>query len=245
LGHQESTTIDPRFGVATSLTNPNSITTTVELDDFGRTVRARSPLGTSTVRSYCIIGPYNSSNTPGCPTPSTGESPLNAARFIHVESRSTADVKNGAFVRVFYNRLGQTVRTVTEAFDGVNQTGGAERLIAQDSEYDSRGAAVISTQPYFLDTKSSLATGNVKHGMTTAVFDVNFGNAGGCTTVGSLHVKSDHPQYQKIYTSALAAYMGNKKLSAYVHACEPLLWYSAPETTYNTVKASGSPAISD
>ncbi len=72
-----------------------------------------------------------------------------------------------------------------------------------------------------------------------------FGNAGGCTIGGLLYVKSDHPQYKQLYGAAITALVAGKKLSAYVHSCESILWFSVPSTTYNLVGSAGSLAIGE
>ncbi len=72
-----------------------------------------------------------------------------------------------------------------------------------------------------------------------------FSNPGGCTFANQLFVKSDHPQYKQIYAAALAAYVGKQKISAYVHGCETVLWYSAAPNTFGIVYSYSSLAISD
>ncbi len=72
-----------------------------------------------------------------------------------------------------------------------------------------------------------------------------FGNAGGCVVSNHLFVKGDHPQYKLMYAAALAAYAGKQKITAYVHGCEPVLWYSEAVTTYNIVHSNSSLAITD
>lgn len=72
-----------------------------------------------------------------------------------------------------------------------------------------------------------------------------FGNPGGCTFGNQLFVKSDHPQYKQIYAAAMSAYLSKAKVSAYVHGCEPVVWYSAAPNTFNVVYSYSSLAISD
>lgn len=71
-----------------------------------------------------------------------------------------------------------------------------------------------------------------------------FGNPGGCTYGNLMFVKSDHPQYKQMYATALAAHMGKQKISAYVHSCEVVAWFSAGQTM-NAVHSYSSLAISD
>ncbi len=72
-----------------------------------------------------------------------------------------------------------------------------------------------------------------------------FGNVGGCTFENQLFIKIDHPQYKQIYAAALAAFAGKYKISAYVHGCETVAWYSGPPNTFNIVHAYSALAISD
>jgi hypothetical protein len=66
-----------------------------------------------------------------------------------------------------------------------------------------------------------------------------FGNPSNCTITNAVWVKSSHPQYDKIYSTALAAFMGNKKLVIYSHNCETVGWYVTPEHNFNVLGASG------
>ena len=78
--------------------------------------------------------------------------------FVHTESHDNtagSGVKNGPFTRVYTDRAGRKLRTVTEAYDGPSQPGGLNRLVVQDTDYSPAGTPVIATQPYFLDSGSS------------------------------------------------------------------------------------------
>lgn len=173
--HPESRTFDPRFGAVTSVTGPNALTTTWTLDDFGRKVREQRADNTATVMYYCYISGRGandlSSNSANCPAPAAGEIPGDALMFVHSEPRNTSDLKSGPFSRVYTDKAGRKLRTVTEAFDGTNQAGGTGRLIVQDIDYNQYGVQVIATQPYFLDTLSSTGTGASDYGMTLTQVD--------------------------------------------------------------------------
>ncbi|MEC5161530.1 MULTISPECIES: RHS repeat-associated core domain-containing protein [unclassified Janthinobacterium] len=175
LSQSESKTFDPRFGAVLSLTGPNALTTTWELDDFGRTVRESRADGTSSVSYYCYLagkGVDTSSSTPGCPAPTSSEAPVEAISFVHSEQRNTSNVKNGPFSRAYMDRVGRKIRTVTEAFDGATQPGGVDRLIVQDTDYSVHGAPLVTTQPYFLDTRASINGGAANsYGMSTSEYD--------------------------------------------------------------------------
>src|SRR6267154_889157 len=158
LTQSETRFFDPRFGVPVKLIGPNQLPTTWQLDDFGRKVRETRADNTSTVSFYCILsasGLDTGSNTPGCPAPAAGEAPADAVQVVHSEPRDTSDVKMGPFTRVYTDRLGRQLRGVTESFDGSSQNSG---LIVKDTTYDTFGAKVMETQPYFPNLGSSSAT---------------------------------------------------------------------------------------
>ncbi len=67
----------------------------------------------------------------------------------------------------------------------------------------------------------------------------SFGNPGECSTGNQFYVKKDHPQYDKIYSAVLSAHASGKEIMAYIHTCEPVLWYSVNSVTYNTLGPSG------
>ena len=66
-----------------------------------------------------------------------------------------------------------------------------------------------------------------------------FGNPAGCTQANAIWVKGAHPQYDKIYSTVLAAFMAGKKINVYAHSCEPVGWYSTTDITYNVLGPSG------
>ena len=73
----------------------------------------------------------------------------------------------------------------------------------------------------------------------------SFGNGGSCAISNQLYVKRDHPQYKEIYATALAAMLGKYRIRAYVHGCEPVLWYSAAENTFNVVYSYATLSIAE
>ena len=68
----------------------------------------------------------------------------------------------------------------------------------------------------------------------------SFGNVDGCSVADRFYVQNGHPQYKEIYSTVLAAFMAGKKIQAYIDGCNPVTWYSAPTTTYNTVTPSST-----
>lgn len=176
LNQSETKVLDPRFGNPLSLTGPNGLTTTWQVDDFGRTIRETHADGNSTVTYYCLITgrvSNTTSNSPNCTSinPPATEIPGLAVSFVHSEPHNSSDIKNGALTRVYMDAAGRKLRSVTEAFDGASQAGGASRFIVQDTDYNSQGAVLVSTQPYFLDSSSSTASGSGSYGMSTSVLD--------------------------------------------------------------------------
>jgi RHS repeat-associated protein len=175
LGQVSSALFDARFGVKTSVTDASGLTATAQLDDFGRVIKEMKPDGTSTVTQYCYLPgrvTNTSSNSTGCATSVPADAPADAVSYVHAESRDTANVKMGPYARTYADRLGRTIREVTESFDGASQPVGVKgKLIAKDTVYSPVGTKVMETQPYFLATGSSLTTGANDVGVTRTVYD--------------------------------------------------------------------------
>jgi RHS repeat-associated protein len=168
LEHKEQREVDPRFGTVLKLTGPNSLATKVVLDDFGRATQEQRADGTSTHTHYCILagrGMEAGSSSPGCAQHSlaTNEAPTLAVQYVHSEPRDKAGSKMGPFARVYTDRLGRKIREVGESFDG--------RLVVHDTQYNAYGAAILTTQPYFLASGSSTAGGSADAGMTLTTYD--------------------------------------------------------------------------
>lgn len=186
LNQSETKRYDPRFGAVNQLIGPNGSTlaTTWQLDDFGRKTRETRADGTSTVMAYCyIVRPVNdplyiepssnsgASDPMACPTPAAGEAPPDAVAFVHSEPRNTGNSKMGPFVRVYSDRLGREVRSVTESFDATSQPSPGA-LVVKDTVYNSFGAKTLETQPYFLARGSSLTAGSNDVGAVSTSYDV-------------------------------------------------------------------------
>jgi len=170
----EAQQYDPRFGAVTQLVGANGVTSNWVIDDFGRTVKESLPDGTSVVRYYCVIGQAldTSANSPGCPTPGTGEAPADAVAFVHSEARDSSGSKMGAFTRSYTDKLGREIRTVTESFDGSAQPAArAGAIVARDTVYSPFGVKLIETQPYFLASVSSTVAGSNDVGARLTSYD--------------------------------------------------------------------------
>ena len=177
-GHTETRQVDPRFGTVTQLTGPNQLSTRWEVDDFGRTVREARADGTSTLTWTCLVaaGLDSGSNTVidgvGCPTPSAAEIPADALLFRHSEDRDTQGRRMGSFTRVYSDRLGREIRSVTEGFDGAGQPAGRSgALVVRDTRYSAQGLKVLQTQPYYLASGASTLTGSNDQGVTRTDYD--------------------------------------------------------------------------
>lgn len=173
LNKSETKLFDPRFGFIRSLTGPNQLTTKVDSDEFGRTVRETRADGTSTVTAYCYVPGLNwgadaapTSASDNCPAPLSAEIPADAFSFVQVDIFGANGTKIGKFVRVYSDRGGRNIRTVTEGFDDTRQNGGSARLIVQDTDYNAQGTPIVKTQPFFLDAAS-----NGTYGMTYTEYD--------------------------------------------------------------------------
>ncbi|HEY0953926.1 MAG TPA: RHS repeat-associated core domain-containing protein [Roseateles sp.] len=158
------------------------MTTSWKVDDFGRVTRETRADGTSTVSAYCTLASAgldtsaNSSTANGdpksCPSVS-GEAPSDAVAFVHTEPWNSADQKIGPFVRVYKDRLGRDLRSVTESFDGADQASGKKGVaVYKDAVYNDYGVKTIETQAYFAGSTSSTTSGSSDVGLSLTVVDV-------------------------------------------------------------------------
>lgn len=174
--HAEGRTFDPRFGTQASVTGPNGLTTSWSYDDFGRKTREQHADGTSIVTMYCLLaGSDISSNSAGCgsQTYASGEMPTGAFMVVQTEPHDTSDHKIGAYQRVFTDAEGRKLRVSTEAFDGAGQpTGATGNVVVQDTVYSAVGVAILTTQPYFLKSSSSMPGGSQDVGATYTQYDI-------------------------------------------------------------------------
>ncbi len=181
LNQAETRIHDPRFGVPISLTGPNQLTTTWQLDDFGRKVKELKADGTYVVQAHCIVAAgvdatSNSDTTKGdpinCPIPGGSEVPSDALQFVHSEPRGTNNAKIGPFTRVYIDRMGRQIRTVTESFDGPSQTANRAGVpVVTDQTYTKYGAKDVETQPYYLVSGSSTNAGSSDRGLIKTLVD--------------------------------------------------------------------------
>jgi len=172
LSQMQTRSFDPRFGIPLSEKDPNGLAVQWSVDDFGRKVLEVRPDGTSTVTQYCYTrGTSTSSNSAGCPSPQAAEIPTDAQMFVHSEPHDKNNMKMGAYVRIYYDRLGRQIRQATESFDASSQPAATGGVIVQDTQYNQFGAKQIETQPYFLATTSSTTTGSADAGLRWTQYD--------------------------------------------------------------------------
>ncbi|MEQ1593262.1 MAG: RHS repeat-associated core domain-containing protein [Thiobacillaceae bacterium] len=120
LGQKETRVFDPRFGLMTSLTGPNALTTTWAYDGFGRkTLETRSD-GTQTTSAWAVCS--------GCS--------WNAVYFTTTQNTGSAATS------IYYDKLKRAVHTTSLGFDGVKQ-------IYTTTEYDNQGRVKRSYRPRF------------------------------------------------------------------------------------------------
>lgn len=124
-GHTETYTYDAAFGVMTSLTGPNNLTTSWQYDGFGNKTREDRADGTWSTFSLGQCGLTN------CP--------LDAPRGtrLHITTQSAGSTPE----TIFYDRKNRETRKVTTGFDGA--------LVYEDTEYDTLGRVSGKSQPYF------------------------------------------------------------------------------------------------
>tara|TARA_R110002072_G_scaffold33030_9_gene100260 strand:+ start:8089 stop:8481 length:393 start_codon:yes stop_codon:yes gene_type:complete len=100
------------------------------------------------------------------------------------------------------------------------------------SSFASAGGWTTKAKPTRIDTVR--AEGIMVYG--------KFGNPAGCTEAraNQVFIKSNHPSFQNLYSTVLAAFASGKSIRIYAHTCEPVGWYTTSDTTYNTMTSSGS-----
>jgi len=125
LGQSETRAYDPKFGVMTSLTGPNGLTTTWGYDDFGRKIREDRADGTWTTTTRGMCDEFN------CPT----EAPVGTKLYITTQSAGSPAAT------AYSDKLGRKLRTHGIGFDGT--------AIYQDTEYNALGQVARVSRKYF------------------------------------------------------------------------------------------------
>ncbi|WP_282611298.1 polymorphic toxin-type HINT domain-containing protein [Pelagibius sp. Alg239-R121] len=128
LSHSETMVTDARFGVVTSLTGPNGITTTWEYDGFGRKTKELRADGTESRISYDLC---DTVCQPGAVYKITSQDFLTAGGT----ALNTPSIQ-------YYDKMNRVFRTESIAFDGVTK-------IYVDTSYNPRGESHMVSRPYF------------------------------------------------------------------------------------------------
>ncbi len=130
LSHSESMVTDARFGVVTSLTGPNAITTTWEYDGFGRKTKELRADGTESRISYELC---DAVCEPGSVYKITTQDFATGGAAINTPSIQ------------YYDKMNRVFRTESIAFDGVTR-------IYVNTSYNPRGESHMVSRPYFEGT---------------------------------------------------------------------------------------------
>ncbi len=125
LGHTETYTYDASFGVMTSLTGPNGLTTSWQYDGFGNKIREDRADGTWTTITYGQCG------VTGCPE----DAPQDAGLYTTTLSAGSTPET------IFHDKKNREIRKVATGFDGT--------LVYEDAEYNSVGQVSGKSQPYY------------------------------------------------------------------------------------------------
>jgi RHS repeat-associated protein len=171
LSQSESRLYDPRYGTLISVTGPNGLTTQVQYDELGRKVLEIAPDGNRTITRYCLLPAAVanvSSNSAGCIS-APAAAPSLAVSYVEVQPSASTGTPNGPYTRKYSDALGRVIREETQGFDGASQPATA-RTVVKDAIYNSHGAVAKVSQPFFLESGSSVTTGGAA-GWTTTVYD--------------------------------------------------------------------------
>ena len=133
-GHVEQFQNDPRFGGITSYTDPNSLVSTFQYDNFGRLTKETTPDGRSRNTSYNYCSGVAGGSTT-CPT-------NGAMEILKVPKRSDGTTQSGPAVKQVIDKLGRELLAGNEAFNGTDWS-------ISETFYDSLGRVQKTTSPYF------------------------------------------------------------------------------------------------
>ena len=178
----ETLTHDARFGLVKTLTDPNNRTTTLTHDAFGRETLRETPDGVEIETSYesCADSGVDCAAVAG-----TGSDASVTPVMRIKETSETAGEMDEPVVTFttwrYLDKLGRTIRTETESFDGAAR-------VRRDTRYDARGRVRLASQPYYSNETAHYheyaydARGRVlsetrpDRGVTTMTYIVNSGN---------------------------------------------------------------------
>lgn len=122
------------FGTISSVTDPDTLTTAVSYDTFGRMTHATKKDGTKIGVSYAYCSGVNGGST-SCPA--HGATAVTVTPF-----KTDGTTSNGAVSICYYDALGREVGEDTQGFDG--------SVIRQETQYDAYLHVGQTSRPYFL-----------------------------------------------------------------------------------------------
>jgi RHS repeat-associated protein len=182
LGHTERKKFNAAFGQVEELLGPNGLKTTWSHDEFGRKVTETRADGSTTQVAYCYAvsasnGPAGSTRRTTCDSLinllPAGASPSGGyATFVHTQAYYSGGTVAGPWSRVYHDRLGREIRSLTQAFDAGDQATQGW-FIAADTRYNANGAKILTTQPYFIDTTGA-ARGSLPGSAAGAAYGISF-----------------------------------------------------------------------
>jgi YD repeat-containing protein len=134
LYQSESWQYDARFGLPTSHTGPNGLTTTWSYDAFGRKIQEVRADSTRTTWSYQYCSGF-AGGTASCPSASSA--------YLVQESTLAADgvTQIGPTKTAYYSQHGQILHSDTQGFDG--------SAIRVTTSHDALGRVTYKSRPYF------------------------------------------------------------------------------------------------
>jgi len=144
LGHTETRTYDPKFGVLASQTGPNGLTTTFEYDSFGRNTASVSSNGNRSeiTREWCDVNLGHICMVPAIntsyPIPTLSQT---VSYIITSRTKGSNLFEFVPPVKTYFDKFNREIRRESTGFDGSK--------IYIDTNYDSLGRVVAKTQPYF------------------------------------------------------------------------------------------------
>ena len=182
--HSETLAYDARFGLVKTLTDANTRDTALAYDAFGRETRRMTPDGVVIATAYerCSMMTCAAVATPtGIGMATESVTPVMRIK----ETSETAGEMDEPVVTFttwrYLDKLGRTIRTETESFDGAAR-------VRRDTRYDARGRVRLASQPYYSNETAHYheyaydARGRVlsetrpDNGVTTMTYIVNSGN---------------------------------------------------------------------
>lgn len=145
LGQSETAVYDPRFGVATSSTGPNGVSTFWYYDEMGRKIREERADGTSTVWGYA---------------------PASDAKFPSEKYSVTVQSSGAPPSTTYYDMLGRAVRADTRDFLGY--------VVRSLTRYDNLSRVYAVSEPYHItgpDAVPGADTGTPQNVWTCSRYD--------------------------------------------------------------------------